>query len=258
MPDLCFRNPLKAKLEKGNVTYGYLATLESATTSEVAADLGLDWVVIDMEHGSLSFKDVVNHMRALRGSDTAALVRIPSNSIDNIKRALDLGAHGLFLPLIRTADDVEQAYKYARYPTLGERGLGGERAVHWGLGTRQYVEVADDETMIIPIIETADAIRNMPDILNAPGVQAVFYGLGDLAQSMGYRAGTTGPEIEDAVKSTTELAHAKEVSTGVLCWGVDEMRQRIRQGFRMIGLGTNIKLMITQTRQLLDAMKVDQ
>src|SRR5688572_471942 len=92
------RNPLRRKFAAKETAYGLWVTLESATVSEIAAEIGLDWICVDMEHGSLNYRDVVHHARAVRGSDTAVLVRVPSLSIDSIKRALDLGVDGIILP----------------------------------------------------------------------------------------------------------------------------------------------------------------
>src|SRR3546814_13494202 len=92
MPLPPFSNPLRTKLKSGDATFGLWVTLESATVTEVAAELGLDWVCIDMEHGSLGYRDVVDHLRAAKGSDLAVIVRVPTAAVDTLKRALDLGA----------------------------------------------------------------------------------------------------------------------------------------------------------------------
>ena len=141
-----FSNPLRRKLKSGDrATLGLWVTLESATVTEVAAELGLDWICIDMEHGSLSFRDVVDHLRAAKGSDLSVIVRVPTAAVDTIKRALDLGAHGVLVPLIRSRAELEEAFAFARYPLVGKRGLGHERALRWGLAVESYVAVANEE-----------------------------------------------------------------------------------------------------------------
>ena len=93
------RNPLRRKFAAKETAYGLWVTLESASVSEIAAEIGLDWICIDMEHGRLDYRDVVDHARATRGSSTAVLVRVPTLGVDTIKRALDLGVDGVILPL---------------------------------------------------------------------------------------------------------------------------------------------------------------
>jgi len=155
------RNPLRQHLKDGGTTYGLWVTLESPAVTEIAVTLGLDWVCIDMEHGHLGFREVLEHVRAVRGSATAALVRVPEIGESPIKRALDLGAHGVLLPLIRHPSDVEAGFSYARYPPCGVRGVGGERAVKWGLGLQDYLACANEETLVIPIIETCPAADDL-------------------------------------------------------------------------------------------------
>src|SRR5579871_5360769 len=169
-------NPLRAKLAASSPAYGVWIPLEDPTVTEIVVELGADWICIDMEHGSLGYKDVVAHARAARGSDTAVLVRVPTTTVDSVKRALDLSADGVILPLMRTAADVEEGFRFARYPPRGIRGVGGERAVHWGLRLRDYLEAADRETMVIPLIETREASQNIESILKVEGVEAIFFG----------------------------------------------------------------------------------
>ena len=110
------QNVLKQKLARGETTVGMWITLESASISEIAATLGYDWVVIDTEHGHLDFKEVVEHIRATRNSSTTPLVRIQEIEQGVIKRVLDLGAHGILVPQVVDAAEVERAVRFAKYP----------------------------------------------------------------------------------------------------------------------------------------------
>src|SRR5579872_4408556 len=133
------RNPLRRRLRDKETTYGLWVTVESPSITEVAVALGLDWVCIDMEHGHQDFHDVMDHLRAVRGSETAALVRVPGIELSAIKRALDMGAHGVIVPYVSSREDVDTAFRYGRYPPRGVRGVSGERAVKWGLGAADYL-----------------------------------------------------------------------------------------------------------------------
>ena len=130
------RNPLKKKLANRQTTCGLWVTLESPTITEIAVTLGLDWVVIDAEHGHLDFKELMEHIRATRNSDTAPLVRIQEVEQGLIKRVLDIGAAGIVVPQVFSADEVDQAIRFAKYPPWGVRGVGTERATRWGLGLK--------------------------------------------------------------------------------------------------------------------------
>src|SRR3954463_8923381 len=125
-------NLLKARLPRGETTLGMWVTLESPSITEIAVTLGIDWVVIDTEHGHLDYKEVVEHIRATRNSATTPLVRIPEATPGIVKRVLDLGAHGIIVPQVGTAEEAAMAVRYAKYPPDGIRGVGGERATRWG------------------------------------------------------------------------------------------------------------------------------
>ena len=238
-----FSNPLRQKWQAGGSAYGLWVTMESATLTELAADAGIDWVLIDMEHGSLSYRDVLDHLRAARGTDVAVLVRVSTAAIDTIKRALDLGTHGVLLPLIATAAELSSAFSHARYPMQGKRGLGGERAIRWGAEMASYVVAANQETLVIPVIETHEAFENIDAILDVPGLEAVFYGPSDFSQSRGHMAVWEGPGIAEDILKMAEKVTARGMVNGVIATDEDNITLRKQQGFRMIGIGTDTSLL---------------
>jgi 2-keto-3-deoxy-L-rhamnonate aldolase RhmA len=247
-----FENPLRRKWRAGQSAYGLWVTMESATLTELAADAGIDWVLIDMEHGSLSYRDVVDHLRAARGTDVAVLVRVSTAAIDTIKRALDLGAHGVLLPLIATADELQSAFSHARYPIQGKRGLGGERAIRWGAEMASYVAAANEETLVIPVIETQTAFENIDSILDVPGLEAVFYGPSDFSQSRGHMAVWEGPGIAEDILVMADKAKQRGIINGVIATDDANITLRKNQGFRMIGIGTDTSLL---RRTMLTSLK---
>jgi 2-keto-3-deoxy-L-rhamnonate aldolase RhmA len=250
-----FKNPLRKLLASNKSTYGLWVTLESATVTEIAAEIGVDWVVIDMEHGSLDYRDVLHHLRAAKGSDMAVLARVPETSVSTIKKCLDLGVHGILLPLIRTDKDLKEGFGFARYPTVGLRGIGGERAVRWGFRMEEYLGCANEETLVIPLIETAEASRNIESILAVPGLEAVFFGPADLSASCGHLGVWEGPGIASDIIRIANLAHAKGIHTGVVGVNTEDVLLRQSQGFRMIGLGSDAGMMIRQLKSLLGTLK---
>jgi 2-keto-3-deoxy-L-rhamnonate aldolase RhmA len=246
-----FSNPLRRKLKSGRAALGLWVTLESATVTEVAAELGVDWVCIDMEHGSLGFRDVVDHLRAAKGSDLAVIVRVPTATVDTIKRALDLGAHGILVPLIRSRAELEEAFSHARYPLAGRRGLGHERALRWGMAMESYVAAANEETMVIPVIETGEASDAIEDILDVPGLEAIFFGPSDLSQSRGHMAVWEGPGIAEDVLRMRALAQERGIASGIIGTSAQDIGMRLDQGFGMVALGSDVGLLIRQMRALL-------
>lgn len=251
MPLNDFSNPLRPKLARGDACKGLWVTLESATVTELASELGMDWVTIDMEHGCLDYKDVVQHIRAARGSDLSVLVRVPSIAIDQIKRVLDLGADGVLLPLVRTADDLELGMQYGRYPGRGVRGIGGERSLRCGLKLQEYLAMANNECMIIPLIETGEAVDNIDAILNVEGLETIFVGPADLSSSRGHLGEWEGGNVAQEILTVLEKAGKKGISSGIMAMDNADLMARLEQGFSMIGLGSDVGMMTRTLRPML-------
>ena len=145
---------LRQKLASDKPVHGLWVTLEAPTVTEIAVALGLDWVVIDAEHGHLDWKEIVEHLRATVRSQTVALVRVASLDSSLIKRALDIGADGVVIPWVESADQFRQAIAFSRYPTEGVRGIGAERATCWGQCFVEHTSEANENVLVVPIIET--------------------------------------------------------------------------------------------------------
>src|SRR6266568_9410039 len=157
-------NALKKRLAAGRPTYGMWISLESATLSEMAVALGMDWIVIDAEHGHLDWKEILEQIRATVRSNTVALVRIAELNAGLIKRALDIGADGVVVPWVETAEQVKLALAYSHYPPAGVRGIGAERATGWGQCFAQHTEDANEHVLVVPIIESVLAGRNIDQL----------------------------------------------------------------------------------------------
>jgi 2-keto-3-deoxy-L-rhamnonate aldolase RhmA len=249
-------NLLKSKLARGETTVGIWITLESPTITEIAVALGLDWVVIDTEHGHLDYKEVVEHIRVTGNSRTTPLVRIAETTPGIIKRVLDLGAQGIIVPQVNSAQEVVLAVRYAKYPPEGIRGVGGERATLWGLGLQSQTAISNRETMVIPLIETLAGGRELASILDVPGVDAIYLGPADYSSSAGFLGQWEGPGVAEALLSFKEMARERGLACGILSTGVEDARMRRDQGFRMIGLGADTGLLIRSLKAALDVFRV--
>ena len=252
------KNALRHKLRNKETTYGLWVTAAAPEITEAAVALGLDWVCIDMEHGHQGFHDVMDHLRVVRGSGTAAIVRVPGIEMSSVKRSLDMGAHGVIVPYMQNHADVEAAFSYGRYPPRGVRGVCGDRAVKWGLDFHGYLRSADEETLIIPLIETRGAVEDIDAILETPGLEAIFFGPADMSASYGYLGEWEGPGVAEHILNVRAKADAKGISAGVLSRSADEVALRRDQGFRMVGLGADMSLLIGAVRERLNAVVWDR
>ena len=235
---------LRQQIAAKQPVFGLWVTLEAPSVTEIATTLGLDWICVDMEHGHLDWREVIEHVRVVRGAETAVFVRVPELSQSHVKRALDIGAHGVLLPLIRTRAELELGMRYGRYPVVGLRGVGGERAVKWGMAFREYLQAADENTLIIPLIETREAAENVDDILAVPGLEFIFFGPADLSASYGYLGEWEGPGMAELILKTRAQAEQRGIGSGVMSLDPADACKRRDQGFNLIGLGSDAGMMI--------------
>ncbi len=251
------QNPLRKKLQSDQTTLGLWATMECASVTEIAVALNLDWVVVDMEHGHLDYKDAMDHIRVVRETGTSVIIRVSDIREDCIKRALDMGAHGVILPLARSAEDVERGFQFGRYAPRGVRGIGGERAVKWGLGFQDYLKVANEETMIIPMIETKEAAEDIDKILKVDGLEAIFLGPADMSATYGFLGEWEGGDTATQNLEIRERAAAKGIVTGVVGTSLENAKERQEQGFNMVALGSDAGLLIRSIQETLLALGRD-
>jgi 2-keto-3-deoxy-L-rhamnonate aldolase RhmA len=244
---------LKHKLKSGETTFGLWVTLESPTITEIAAHLGLDWVCIDTEHGHLDLKEVLEHLRASRHSGTACLVRVQEIEQGVIKRVLDLGADGVIVPQIRSADEVERAVYFAKYPPRGFRGIGGERATYWGKGLSR-ARIANEHTLVIPLIETVDAGKNIDSIMDVPDVDAFFFGPADYSASAGYPGEWEGPGVADEILRIKDRIRNRQFACGIMAIDSRNGLERVRQGFQLVGIGADVGLLIRAMTEMMQGL----
>ncbi len=238
-------HPFLEKIQGGRLCLGTCISLSDAQATEaLATDVDLLW--IDLEHTSLSLADVKAGMMALKGTDTAALVRVPWNDPVRVKPVLDLGADGVIFPMARTADDVRRAVSACRYPPLGERGFGPLRPLDYGRRNAiEFCDDADENIMVVVQIEQAEAVENIDEILAVPGLTSLAFGPMDLSASLGHRGQPGHPEVEAAVRHVVERAKAAGIPTGVSIGSAPQtVCQWADYGLNWICYGVDVTLMI--------------
>jgi 2-keto-3-deoxy-L-rhamnonate aldolase RhmA/quercetin dioxygenase-like cupin family protein len=249
---------LRAKLAADQPVYGLWVTLESASISEMAVALGLDWVVIDAEHGHLDWKEILEHIRATVRSETVALVRVAESNGGLIKRALDIGADGVVVPWIESAEALRQATSYALYPPQGVRGIGAERATAWGQCFAEHAAEANENVLIVPIVETVRGGRDIEALCAVDGVDVLFVGPADYSATAGFRGQWEGPGVAEQLLSIKETIRRAGKHCGIMATGNDNLLERRGQGFRMLGFGTDAGLLLRSLHDSLNAAGRDR
>lgn len=249
---------LRRKLAAGTTAFGLWVTLESPSITEMAVGLGLDWAVIDAEHGHLDWKEIVEHLRCTVRSQTVALVRIAELNGGLIKRALDCGADGVVIPWIETAEQLRQAVEFARYPREGLRGIGAERATAWGEALVEHTAQANDNVLVVPILETVKSAIHLPGMLRVEGVDLFWFGPADYSSTAGYRGQWEGPGVAEQILRMKTMIRQAGKHCGVLSTSIDNLRQRQEQGFSAVGLGSDTGLLLRSLHGALSAVGRDR
>jgi 4-hydroxy-2-oxoheptanedioate aldolase len=176
-------NRTKAMWRRGEVTFGAWLSIPSAFSAEVAAHQGFDWICIDMQHGVIDYQVAVTMLLAIGTTDATPFVRVPWNEYGIIGKMLDAGAMGIIIPMVNSPDEARAAVAACRYAPVGSRSYGPTRA---GLyAGADYYEHADAEIACIPMIETQRALGQLDDILDVPGIDAVYVGPADMSITLG-------------------------------------------------------------------------
>lgn len=206
--------------------------------AEIFGRAGFDWVCADMEHGDTdgSLPDI---LRALGRYRSVPLARVEENNTLKIRRALDLGAQGVIVPLVNTREEAEKAVAAAKYPPEGIRGFAFCRANEWGSDFDRSVATANADIAVIVMIESKAAVENIDEILQVKGVDGVFIGPYDMSGSYGVIGQTEHPLIQDACKKVTDACARAGKSAGlhIVLPSKEKIEKAQKDGFTFIALG---------------------
>lgn len=241
-------NPVLDRLRSGRPAVGSWLSLCSPAAAESMAQVGWDWLVVDVEHSPVGFETMVHCFRAAQLGGAVPLARVPWSDTIWIQRTLDAGALGLVVPMVNSAEEARAVVANMRFATRGQRSFGGSRVAAYVEG--DYRAWADDNLAVIVMIETLQAVENAEAILAVDGVSGCFIGPNDLALSMGLGLEDTGPGTRHEAAMLEVLAAARRAgkAAGKHCFSAAEVSMRIGQGFQFLALSSDAALMIKAAR----------
>ncbi|WP_414660488.1 HpcH/HpaI aldolase family protein [Horticoccus sp. 23ND18S-11] len=246
-----WENPLKKLLREGKPVIGMTVTIPNADVVLQAARLGFDFVWIEMEHSPITLESARNMILATQGTAIMPLIRVPVNELWTAKRALDCGAMGVIFPFTSTPDLARQAVAAAKYPPLGRRGAGpGLASLRWP-APGGYADFADQNALVIIIIEEKRAVENIDAILDAPGIDVVFIGVNDLSYSYGDRGRQT-PQVKAAIATIVAAAKKRGLPVGRPA-GAADIKGFMAEGFQFFQGSSEIGLIGAGAKPLLEA-----
>lgn len=233
---------------------GWLA-VPNSFSAEVMAHQGWDALTIDMQHGVVDYAAMVTMLQAISTTPTVPVVRVPWLEPGIIMKTLDAGAYGVICPMVNTREDAQKLVAYTHYAPRGTRSYGPVRALLYG--GPDYPQHANDTVVAFAMIETAQALDNLDDILSVEGLDAVYIGPSDLSLALGCKPDFDNPEpaAAQAIVHILERAQAHGVVAGIHNGMPEAARARAAKGFRFLTVSSDARLMAAGSQQILQAMR---
>ena len=247
-------NEFRARLKRRDPLLGTMVTLASAASAEVLASLGFDWLFIDGEHGPLETRELTQILQAV-SHKTACIVRVPEAAEVPIKKVLDLGAHGIIVPQVNTAEQAANVVRWARYAPEGARGVGLARAHGYGVTFREYVAAANREIAVIVQAEHVRAVENIEAIVRVPGIDAVLLGPYDLSASLGKMGEIDHPDVVAAIGRVTDACHAAGLPLGYFGVTAAAVQPYAARGYTLLVAGVDTLYLANGAKAMLEELR---
>jgi 4-hydroxy-2-oxoheptanedioate aldolase len=231
-------NRLRKEWREGRATFGAIATIPSLQTVQIMARSGLDWIVVDLEHGPIDLTSAHAMITATAGTPCVPFARIAANEPWLAKAPMDIGALGINFPMICSRADAEKAVRSVRYPPKGERLWGPFHApFRWGVSMADYMASADDDMICMITIEHVEAVNRIDEIMATPGIDVAVIGPGDLATSINKRGQMDDPELLELMARAEAGIRKSGVVIGGVARTAEQANQMIDRGYLALALG---------------------
>jgi 4-hydroxy-2-oxoheptanedioate aldolase len=246
---------LRRRTLAGELVLGAFLDLASPIAAETCGRAGFDWLIVDLEHGAATEADLLPLLLAIEGTPATALVRPQSGERLRIGRALDLGAGGIMVPRLDTAEQAREAVTFLRYPPAGARGVAlRTRGLH--LGSIPHADVSHMNESILGIvqIESAAAVGEADAIAAIDGVDVLFVGPADLSHSLGVPGQFGDATFKAALRTVVEACRAHGKSPGILLYDPATFGPYVELGFRFVGVGSESAFIADRAKAMLGAV----
>ena len=243
----------KKQLRAGVPKLGLFVNSHSPTVVEQLAHSGYDWLLVDSQHGPMSYETLSTMLSGISSGGAKSMVRVGGyQDRPGIQQSLDTGADGILVPYINTAEEASAAISCMRYPTAGTRSVYFPQRSMNKAGLPGYAGSANDNAIKALQVETADCIKNIDEIAAVPGVDMLFLGQNDLCMSMGlyekyeFPHMYTSPELGDATNKLIAAAKKNKVILGIFLFGTSRVGEFLEKGFTFVSVGNDLHHVLTQ------------
>jgi len=255
------KNTLKEIWARGGAVINGWCSIPCSFSAEIMAHQGFDSITIDMQHGAIDYQIALTMLQAISTTSVIPLTRVPWNDPARLMKILDAGSYGVICPMINTPEDAEALVGACKYPPRGFRSFGPIRAKYYGGGTSHgggvYHQFADQETLVIPQIETRAAIKNLDAILQVPGISAIYVGPSDLSMALGKepRLGQSDPECVEAKEIILETAKRHGIPAGIHTNSREVAIEMIKKGFQLTSLQSDDRFLMSKAKEEVEAVR---
>jgi 4-hydroxy-2-oxoheptanedioate aldolase len=263
MPDAALSGAeFKKQLREGKPKFGLFINSHSPTVVEPLAFSGYDWLLVDTQHGPMTYEKLSAMLAGISNGGAKSMVRVGGyDDRPGIQQALDMGADGVLIPYINTAEEARQAVSCAKYPTVGTRSVYFPQRSMNAAGLLGYAGNWNNEGIVALQVETASCIENIAEIAAVPGVDILFLGQNDLCMSMGlynkyeFPHMYTSPELGAATQKLIDNARKNNVILGLFLFGTSRVGEFLEKGFTFISIGNDLHHVLTQAGAYVNDME---
>ena len=254
-------NTLKKIWASGGAVVNGWCSIPSSFSAEIMAHQGFDSICIDMQHGAVDYQVALTMLQAISTTSVIPLTRVPWNDPARLMKILDAGSYGVICPMINTPEQAEALVAACKYPPAGMRSFGPIRAKYYGGGSHtgggDYHEYANEETLVIPQIETRQAIENLDEILQVPGISAIYVGPSDLAMALGSqpRSGQKDSAVVEAREKILDACRRHGIPAGIHTPSSAAALALIEQGFQLTTIASDDRFLMSQASAEVKALR---
>ena len=246
-----WQNPVHQSLRNGTPVVGVTISTTSIEIAAQIADMGFDFLWIEMEHSPITLETARNMILATRGSRSMPFIRVPVNELWTAKRVMDMGALGVIFPFVSSAEEARRAAHACKYPPHGLRGSGAGLATFRWPAPGEYYDFADTNILVVTNIEEATAVENIDAIADTPGIDVLFIGTSDLSFSLGFRGRQDEPALQGAIDKIARAAHRAGKAVGRPLVKASQYREFVDAGFTFFQAPTEINLVAAAAEDFL-------
>lgn len=251
-----FENTLKSKLYRGETAIGTFMAYSTPELVEILGICGLDFVILDCEHGPYSVESTANLVRAAELREITPITRVTCNEITKILRALDVGAHGVQVPQVNSKEDAKRVIQAAKYGPVGDRGVAIPRAIEFGMvDLLPAYKKANEETLVVVHCETEECYNHLDEILSVPEIDVVFLGPFDMSQSLGIPQQFEHPKMLEVIDTVLQKTKAAGKIPGIYAGNATQAKRRAEQGFQYIAVGMAETILAEAFRKIIKEVK---